>query len=131
MIARSSRNKYNRSAPEERTWLWKIYDSRAEMEFAQLLWLDPSITMIREQPKIELGIPENIYRPDFYIRRDDGNEEFIDVKGAETAKFRKDKKLWMRYGPGLLKVVKKVGPGRFETVEEVEGGQAHGRGGAH
>ncbi len=44
-----------------------------------------------------------------------------DVKGVETAKFKKDKRLWKEYGPIRLTLVKRKGKHwKFEHIE-VEG----------
>ena len=102
------------------------YDSRAEAAYAK--WLDrnrdnPVITNGQvlwwvKAPTFHLGVPENVYRPDFLVvvRENVKISEGLwspdttiyldDVKGKETPKFRRDKKLWASYGPTMLRVVK-------------------------
>lgn len=120
-------NKYNVSPPAERTWKLRTYASKAEMEYARLLnaimVLEKNIAFIREQPRIELGLPENIYVPDFavwYVGED--KPMFIDVKGMETPAFRRAKKLWAKYGPGRLRIIKRRGK-KFVCTEEIGANQ--------
>lgn len=58
------------------------------------------------QPKFRLGVPENVYVADFLVV-DGGSVRVEDVKGVETAKFKRDKKLWASYGPCPLWLIKK------------------------
>lgn len=59
------------------------------------------------QPKFRLGCPENIYVADFLVVGTDGRVLRVeDVKGMETQKFKRDRRLWKRYGPCRLWVVK-------------------------
>jgi hypothetical protein len=76
---------------------------------------------VLEQVSIWLGVPENTYRPDFFIIFADGSYEFVDVKGVETAAFKKTVRLWKAYGPCRLRVVKRKGKG-FATAYVVEKG---------
>ena len=120
------RHKYNVAPKEYRTWRDKVYASKAEMQYAQLLDLlmqDGTIVEIREQPRFHLGCPENTYIADFLVVPAKGLPHVIDVKGMETAKFRRDKKLWKVYGEMQLIIVKQRG-GRFYVVEEIAGGKA-------
>jgi hypothetical protein len=84
------------------------YDSKGEATRARELDTAAQVGLIRfwvRQPTFRLGVPENIYRADFLVvGLDDVWVE--DVKGAETAKFRRDKKLWAAYGPCRLVVVR-------------------------
>jgi len=72
-----------------------------------------------------LGVPENVYRPDFWATDSLGNERYEDVKGTETPKFRRDKKLWAAYGPCPLHIISKGGTeiivpkGTTIVIEEV------------
>lgn len=59
------------------------------------------------QPLFRLGCPENTYRPDFLVvSQDDVWAE--DVKGVETAAFRRNRRLWTKYGPCELRIIKRV-----------------------
>lgn len=119
------KSKYRVAPPEQRRAFGKTYASKAEMEYAQ--WCRACLSnhafrMVLEQVPLWLGVPENTYRPDFFIVFADGTYEFVDVKGVETAAFRKTVKLWEAYGPCRLRIVKKKGDG-FSTAYVVEGGK--------
>jgi hypothetical protein len=58
------------------------------------------------QPTFRLGCPENVYRPDFLVVFATGVIQAEEVKGFETAKFRRDRKLWAAYGPVPLVIIK-------------------------
>jgi Protein of unknown function (DUF1064) len=86
----------------------ETFDSKAEATYCR--WLDREKTHGRilfyiRQPKFLLGLPEMVYRPDFLVV---GSNWVVadDVKGSETPKFKKDKRLWLKYGPCPLRVVK-------------------------
>ena len=85
------------------------YQSRAEANYAQRLDLEKRSGAVRwwiGQPTFRLGCAINVYRPDFLVIDEESEAYAVDVKGAETAKFRRDKKLWAAYGPCDLWVVK-------------------------
>lgn len=67
------------------------------------------------QPRFRLGCPENVYVADFLVVGPKGTW-VEDVKGKETAKFKKDKRLWMAYGPCDLWIIK-----GGKCVEVIEG----------
>lgn len=96
----------------------RVYDSKAEAARAReldemvkewiVLWWLP-------QPTFRLGCHENVYRPDFVVVQPiglafPGTEKVRihaeDVKGTETPKFRRDRRLWKRYGPFPLWIIK-------------------------
>jgi hypothetical protein len=96
------------------------YDSMAEAAYSK--WLDAEqaagrVLWHEKAPTFHLGCPENTYRPDkIVVIREDINIRDVwlttdtvyldDVKGTETKKFKHDKKLWAKYGPTTLRVVK-------------------------
>ncbi len=85
------------------------YDSKAEARRAEVLDQYKRAGLIRgwiRQPTFRLGCAENVYRPDFLVFGPNGETWAEDVKGAETAKFKRDKKLWARYGPCVLHILK-------------------------
>lgn len=113
------RNKFNVAPKEQRTHNGKVYASKAEAEYAAVIGLSlraGAILCVQEQPCVTLGLPELKYIPDFLITNNDGSKFYVDVKGMETPIFRKNKKLWAKYGPGQLHIVKKSGK-RFKPVE--------------
>jgi len=123
-VQRRRSHKYNVAAPEARRWNGRLYASKAEREYAQQLHFlleSHVIQLIQEQPTLSLGVPENVYRPDFRVVQD-GEERYIDVKGVETAMFRRACKLWAAYGPAPLHIIKKKGA-RFITDRVIGRGQ--------
>jgi hypothetical protein len=94
------------------------YASKAEARRAEELDIQRLAGEIRlwiGQPKFRLGCPENVYVPDFFVvDREGWHAE--DVKGSETAKFRRDRRLWAKYGPCDLWVI------RGRGVEVIKGG---------
>lgn len=114
-------NKYNTSDPAKRRWQGRTYDSKAEMEYAKALDLlrqAGEVIEYIEQPRCWLGVPENIYVPDFFVV-EPTQCYYVDVKGMETAPFKRNKKLWKSYGRHPLRIVKRKG-GRFTTTEVIE-----------
>ena len=84
------------------------YASKSEARRAAELDLKIKAGQIRwwiGQPKFRLGVPENVYTADFLVIGMDGQVWAEDVKGVETAKFRRDAKLWAAYGPCPLHVI--------------------------
>ena len=81
------------------------YASKAEAEHAETLDILIRCKELKiwiPQPRFRLGVPENVYIADFFVVNMKGNVWVEDVKGFETAKFRRDKKLWKAYGPCAL-----------------------------
>ena len=123
MVSRRWGNKFNVAPPEARTWQGRTYASKAEREYAQILWgrlAAGTIELLIEQPRLWLGVPENVYVPDFFVL-DTGKPHFVDVKGVETPAFRKVMKLWANYGRCPLHIVKKSGS-KFLTAQIIKGG---------
>ncbi|MFP4141495.1 MAG: DUF1064 domain-containing protein [Phycisphaerae bacterium] len=121
------RNKHGVAEPDRRRWRGRLYDSRAEMLYAQQLELRleaGELLEVVEQPRTWLGVPENRYAPDFLVIPAEGVPYYVDVKGQETPKFKRDKKLWAAYGRLELRIVMRQG-GRFAVVERIPGGGGH------
>lgn len=94
-----------------------LYDSKFEAEYAaelDIMKASGYVTLWIRQPTFRLGCPENVYRPDFFVVHHNGYCAAVDVKGTETAKFRRDKKLWAQYGECPLEIVR-----RGEIVETI------------
>jgi hypothetical protein len=115
--------KYKVSPPDQRRLYGRTYGSKAEMEYAKLLYglreMGDIIDFV-QQPRLWLGVPENIYVPDFLVIPNGRKPHYIDVKGVETQKFKRDKKLWASYGWLDLHIVKRKGK-NFSTTEVVHG----------
>ena len=100
----------------------RTYASKAERLYAEVLWNHFQMGVIQvliEQPTLWLGVPENVYRPDFFVIQD-GTPRFVDVKGVETPAFRKVKKLWSSYGQCDLHIIKRKGS-KFHLAEVIGG----------
>lgn len=116
------RHKYGVSDPGERTWNGRTYDSRAECVYAMGLWalLGIEYLEVLEQPRITLGLRECVYVPDFLVIEISGAAYYVDVKGVETPKFKRDRRLYRRYGRLPLVIVKKRRGGGFVVAERIE-----------
>ncbi len=122
------RHKYGVSAPEARTYNGKVYASKAEAVCAANMDLLIRIGEVREvveQPRLWLGIREEVYVPDFLVivmNGPLGHAYYVDVKGHETARFKHVKRLWRNYGRLPLHIVR-----RGKTVEVIEAAGCRGR----
>jgi hypothetical protein len=102
------------------------YPSKAQARRAEELDLEMkagSVAWWIGEPVFRLGVSENVYRADFLVVWPLEKTVFAgfgihveDVKGKETQKFQRDKKLWARYGPCQLHIlgrdsVEIIGPG--------------------
>jgi hypothetical protein len=100
------RNKYNATPTEYRGWR---FDSKAEAEYARLLDTrkeSGSVAYWLRQVAFDLTETDR-YRADFLVVESDGTIFAVDVKGMETPRFKKTRKLWERYGCMPLLIVKK------------------------
>ena len=86
----------------------ELYDSRAEAAYAAYLdALEKSeqLEVLIRHPRYKLGCPENVYEGDFLVLI--GRIIVVDdVKGSETAAFKKNKRLWAKYGKWPLRVMR-------------------------
>lgn len=84
------------------------YDSKAEARRAEQLdemLQAGEILFWMGQPKFRLGHHLNVYKPDFLVVGP-GWVRAEDVKGMETAKFKRDRKLWADCGQCPLWIIK-------------------------
>lgn len=119
--------KYRVSTPERRTFLGRTYASRAEMLYATSLHDRVTIGDVVdyvEQPRLWLGVRENVYVPDFLVVPKEGDPHYVDVKGHETAAFKRNKRLWRSYGRLDLHVVRVDPRGNFATLQIIKGRRA-------
>ena len=100
------RNKYNANPTTYRGWR---FDSKAEAEYAQRLdMLVGNLTALWWLRQVPIDLTEDDrYRVDFIVCYADGTLEAVEVKGMETDAFRRVRRLWLKYGPFPLKIVKK------------------------
>lgn len=107
------------------------YQSKAEAERAEYLDRMVALSAIDfwvPQPKFRLGVPENLYVGDFLViaagvsllfKMENRAECWVEeVKGRETAKFKRDRRLWKSYGPCDLRIIRKGG-----VVDIIPGGK--------
>ena len=88
------------------------------MELDALMYAYGEIRFWIGQPIFRLGCAENVYRPDFLVIGGDNSDRNVwaeDVKGVETAAFKKNKRLWKAYGPCPLRIIR--GGKVVETIE--------------
>jgi hypothetical protein len=99
------------------------YDSKAEAEYAatlDLLLKSREIKDWERQVLVPLGADDSL-RVDFIVY--EYHETYaVDVKGVETADFKRKKRLWKQYGTMDLQIMKRVGS-RWQ-VSRVRGGMA-------
>lgn len=102
------RHKYGVSVPEKRTIAGKVYASRAEairrQDLDQLL-LAGVLLEVLEQPRLWLGVRANVYVPDFLVVPAVGIPWYEDVKGVETAAFKRNVRLWREFGRLELRIL--------------------------
>lgn len=117
--------KYRVAPVEERQALGRTFSSKAEKQYALHLEAMVENGIVLDyvcQPRVWLGVHENVYIPDFLVVPVGAEPHYVDVKGHETQKFKRDKKLWTSYGRLTLVIVKSDGRGKFSTTARIEGG---------
>lgn len=80
------------------------FDSKAEGNF-YLYLKGQKIKIIELQPKVYLTEARILYKPDFLIE-ENGKPIYVDYKGFQTAVFKIKIRLWAKYGPGELRLIK-------------------------
>lgn len=84
-----------------------VYDSIAEARYAQsldLMVISNEVTFWLRQVNVRLG-KDFATKVDFLVFERDA-VYFVEVKGVETSRWRLIKRLWGKYGPLSMKVVK-------------------------
>ncbi len=110
-------NKYGVAPKIRRIYKGVVYASLAQAIRAAELDILIQIGDIRSwepEPVFALGCPENKYKADFGVVNSDGSEHVEEVKGAETPAWKKNKRLWKKYGKLPLKILKRRG-NRWQT----------------
>lgn len=113
MIRQARGNKYGAKRVE---YAGRVYDSKVEARHAEeldLLVRSGDIAEWYPQVLFHLGCPENTYRPDFLVIGH-GSIWVDEIKGFQTEKFMRDKRLWKPYGPCNLRVIRGK---RVETIK--------------
>lgn len=96
-------HKYHASPKGERTCDGIIFDSKEEMErYLGLKWQKENglIKDFKPQPSFDLILRVKYYA-DFEVIENDGSVHFEDVKGYETAEFKKKFRALKKQYPGL------------------------------
>ena len=101
------RNKYNAKPTVYRGWR---FDSKAEADYAvQLDHLKDGGVVAWWLRQVPIDLTEDDrYKCDFLVCYSDGDLVAVDVKGMETESFRRTRRLWVKYGPMPLQIVKKA-----------------------
>ncbi len=110
MVKKKKHNKYKVAPEEERTYNGTVYHSKAESTYAaqaDMLLRSRDILGWKRQVTFQLG-PDNNTTVDF-VTTDRHGEYVVEVKGFETPEFKKVKKLWKKYGPMAMHIMKRVG----------------------
>lgn len=119
--SKKRQNKFGVGPKEKRRSRGRVYDSIAEREYADMLWTcvkSGEFLDLIEQPRLWLGVPENIVIPDFLIVPRHGAPWYVDVKGHQTPAFKLACRWWRHYGRLELHIVARCGRG-FETLEVI------------
>ncbi len=103
-------HKYRVAQREQRTYNGVIYHSKAETIYAaqaDLLLRAGEIRNWKRQVTFQLG-PDFKTTVDFVITERHG-KYVVEVKGFETPDFKRVKRLWRKYGPMDMQIMKRVG----------------------
>lgn len=104
-VARRSKYRAVRTAYNGRT-----YDSKAEAARAQELdMMRDTGAILYWQPQVTFVLGDDTLRVDFLVWHEDGKVEAEDVKGYETRGFKRKAKLWQKYAPCPLRVLRRRG----------------------
>lgn len=119
------RNKFGVSDPSKRRAFGRTYGSMLEMEFAghlRLLCVTGDVVLFIEQPRRTWNDGDNIYIPDFFVLYADSRGAlFIDTKGMQTPKFKRDKRLWSKHERLDLQLIGRHGRNGFGVLETIKG----------
>lgn len=104
--AKTKKHKYN---AKRKTYKGITYPSIAQADYAEKLDLELLCgDIIWWSPEAIFQLtPDDRYQIDFQVQYISGEVEGIEVKGFETPKFKRNKRLWKKYGPFDLRIVKK------------------------
>lgn len=95
------------------------FPSKAEGAFYMHLKSCKNLEIIKMQPLIRLSKAKIGYKPDFYIKDKNTNQEYyVEIKGYQTRDFKIRKRLYIAYGTKRLLILKKV-RNSFIVVEDI------------
>lgn len=115
---KQSGNKYQVAPRSARTADGIVYHSKAEMLMAQRLTVEKecgAIHCFARQVKVQLG-PDFKTIVDFMVNEGFKDQYAVEVKGVETPTFKTVKRLWQKYVPCPMHIVK-----RGKTAKVIEG----------
>lgn len=104
------KHKYGVAPKEQRTYGNVLYDSKAERCRAEDLDLQIASGLIKcwdRQVRIQLG-PDFHTVVDFAVENRDGRKHVEEVKGVETQRFKLVRRLWLKYGPCPMLILKRT-----------------------
>lgn len=89
----------------------RSFQSKAERDL--FTYLDSlqrvgAISNLKCQTQVHLTDSKILYKPDFSFE-ENGVKVWAEMKGFETDVWRIKRRLWMHYGPGELRIYKKLG----------------------
>jgi hypothetical protein len=101
------------------------FDSKLELQVHGLLELQEKqgeLSNIRHHPKeVRLTRSGVIYKPDYVVFDAKlQTDVWVEAKGFETSDWRIKRRLWMHYGPGLLRIYRAGGAGWPMLHEEIQ-----------
>lgn len=112
-------NKYGAKKKEVDGHVFHSQGEAAMYETLKLLERAGEIKILSLQDKVYLTDAQILYKPDFKVFDTKASTEvWIEFKGKETAEWRIKRKLWLHYGPGILRVFKLKGM-RMVMVDEI------------
>ena len=120
-------NKYGVAPKADRTYNGVVYDSKAEMLRARELDVmkagggPGAVLHWWRQVTHRLGADDSL-RVDFQVQDPFGRTWCEEIKGHETSDWRRKKRLWLKYGPMPLHVLKRRRGGWDREIVPAAGG---------
>lgn len=119
------RHKYSIAPRAERTYKGFCYASKAEATRAReldLLKMAGGLVRWDRQIAIQLGQDFKTV-VDFVLHYRNGRVRYEEIKGHETDDFKRVRRLWEKYGPGPLHIMKWYGSGWKTEVLQGKGSE--------
>lgn len=110
MVEKKKRHKYNVGAKENRTYDGVVYHCMAEAIYAQDLDILLNSGNIRHwERQVEFKLGEDDKTIVDFVVTEWHDKYVVEVKGVETPDFKRVKRLWKKYGPMDMQVLKRRG----------------------
>ena len=97
----------NKYGAKKVSWSGRSFASKLEAAVYQVLMLQMKageISGIECQDSIYLTDARILYKPDFRVIAEGGEEYWVEAKGFKTPEWAIKKRLWKCYGPGRLQI---------------------------